>query len=145
MQSTDTIVPKEEIRLLLRQRPFVHLTVCDPNPLLSTIAQQHISPNNTNTTSAIAGDAGEGGSAPEKDPLSSVSDGASGGEAAVSTSSSLLLSMLSWTLGNGREQLQAEHELSEEQKQLRRLSRQRTHVHGQSTERARFGAVLQGA
>ena len=153
-QSTDTIVPKEEIRLLLRQRPFVHLTVWDPNPLLTAIAPQPSNPHTDPSTAATTGDAEGGGAVQAEFGLSSrssASDGVSvvGGEAAPSpTSASVsLLALLSWTLGNGREQGQAEHELSEKQRQLRRLSRQRTHVHGQSEERLRFGTIapVQGA
>ena len=87
--TTDTIVPKQELRLLFRRQPFVHITAWDPNPLLS-----HLQP---------------------------AQDGSEGGSAMSS------LALLSWTLSAVEAE---EAELSEEQRSLQRLSRQRTFVHG---------------
>jgi hypothetical protein len=105
--STDTIVPKEEIRSLFHRQPFVHITAWEPNPLMIQI----LKPPTAGTATRGANSAVEA----ETDVSSSVSS----------------LALLSWTLSSDAAfDAQHEAELPDEQRNLKRLSRQRTHVHG---------------
>lgn len=116
--STDTIVPKDEIRALFRRSAVVQLQAWDPNPLLSNHSdsfieqQQHMQPQVDGTDGVIS--------------------------VASANPSLALLSLLSWTLSSRDEDDSA---LSEEQRLLRSLSRQRTHVQGKRQQRQRFERI----
>ena len=124
-QLTDTIVPREEIRALFLRRQLVHLTVWDPNPTLAEHVRRPAS--GAGSRPASSGGRGEGGrDAPETVSMSaaiaSLADDGAGKPDPLN-----VIALMSWTLSQGDD---ADTQLTEEERGLKRLSRQRTHVHG---------------
>ena len=132
-QLTDTIVPREEIRTLFLRRQLVHLTVWDPNPTLAehTDAVRRSIIGSRPPSSLAERD--RGGSSVVETARSSVTvaslaDDDGGGSGSGVTADPLnVIALMSWTLSHGDD---VDTQLSEEQRSLKRLSRQRTHVHG---------------
>ena len=121
--STDTIVPNEEIRAIFRQKHVVHLQAWDPNPLLEHTRLEREAGAEADT--AQRSETGEGSR-----PLSTGGAAASGESTAERSPAPLAQpSLLSWSLGREDDEAPSE----EQQQALRRLSRQRTHVHGPRT------------
>jgi hypothetical protein len=149
-QSTDTIVPKEEIASLFRHRRFVQLQAWDPNPQITKPAntqpmtaaeeetnreaQEAAVPPASASTSAAAVAGGEG----EREQ-----GGGEGAEGRPSPSASMaLFSVLSWQ-GGEEEDGDAAVKRSAEQRAMQRWSRQRSHVQGQRTAVQRFTGTTQ--
>ena len=144
-QLTDTIVPREEIRALFLRRQLVHLTVWDPNPTLAehTEAVRRSISGGSRPSSRGEREVGSGSAADTARSsatvasLASLTDddggaGVGGSSGGVSSSGGTadplnVIALMSWTLSQGDD---SDMQLSEEERSLKRLSRQRTHVHG---------------